>query len=356
MKVGIALSGGVDSAAAAVDLIRKGYEVTAYHMKTIPEVTFENIPEKTKVCCSPSDTLDAKKIADILRIKINIIDIRDFFKKNIIDYFVDEYTNGKTPNPCVVCNNVIKFGKLMEIAIDDGMEKFASGHYAKIINDEKLGHVISRGKSLQKDQSYFLSRIKKHKLEKIIFPNGNKTKQGIRALAEQFTLPVHKKRESQEICFIPDNDYRRFLKEKGIKPQKGNIIDEYGKILGTHNGLPFYTIGQRKGLGITSSEKLYVVDFDYENNMMIVGPKEKTYKTHFTIEKENWFVDNPKELDLKCMIRSSMTPVSCQIIINTKETEIIFGEPVSAITPGQLAVVYHKNYVIGSGFISEVIE
>ncbi|TYB90863.1 MAG: tRNA 2-thiouridine(34) synthase MnmA [Kosmotoga sp.] len=356
MKIGIALSGGVDSAAAATDLINKGYEVTAYHMKTISEETFKIIPEKTKVCCSPSDTLDAVKIADILGIELRIIDIKEFFKKNIIDYFIDEYYYGRTPNPCVVCNNVVKFGRLMNIALNDGMEKFASGHYAKIINDKYFDYVIARGKSLQKDQSYFLSRIKKYKLESIIFPNGIRTKQEIRSLAEKAKLPVHKKRESQEVCFIPDNDYRRFLNDNGITPKMGNIVDENGRILGTHKGLPFYTIGQRKGLGITAKEKLYVIDFDYKDNLIIVGPKEKTYKTHFTIEKENWFVDKPQNLDLKCMIRSSMAPVSCQIIIDANETEIIFEKPVSAITPGQLAVLYNKNYVIGSGFISEVIE
>ncbi|MFO7881669.1 MAG: tRNA 2-thiouridine(34) synthase MnmA [Kosmotogaceae bacterium] len=356
MKVGIALSGGVDSASAAIDLIQKGYDVTAYHMKTVPEETFKIISEKTKVCCSPSDTLDAMKIADILGIRLNIIDIRDFFKKKIVDYFVKEYLSGRTPNPCVVCNNVVKFGRLMDIALGDGMEKFSSGHYAKITNTEDFGYLISKGQSNQKDQSYFLSRIEKHKLERIIFPNGNKTKQEIRTIAAQLKLPVHKKKESQEICFIPDNNYRRFLKDKGVKPKTGKIVDEDGKILGTHKGLSFYTIGQRKGLGITSKEKLYVIDSDYENNLIVVGPKEKTMKAHFTIKNENWFVNEPQKLELKCMIRSSMNPVPCRIRELSKETEIIFEKPVSAITPGQLAVLYHKDYVIGSGFISRAIE
>jgi tRNA-specific 2-thiouridylase len=356
MKVGIALSGGVDSASAAIELINEGYEVTAYHMKTIPDNTFRTIPEKTKVCCSPSDTLDAMKIADILGIELKIVDIKDFFEKNIIKYFVEEYTDGRTPNPCVVCNDVVKFGKLMNIALEDGMVKFSSGHYAKIIYSDDFGYVITRGKSEQKDQSYFLSRIKKHKLERIMFPNGAKTKQEIRKLAEQSNLPVHRKKESQEICFIPDNDYKRFLSDKGIKPKNGNIVDESGKILGKHKGLPFYTIGQRKGLGITAKEKLYVTDFDFENNVIIVGPKEKTRKKHFTINHLNWFVEKPQSLELKCMIRSSMSAVPCEIKKRPENTEIIFEEPVSAITPGQLAVLYHKDDVIGSGFISEIIE
>jgi tRNA-specific 2-thiouridylase len=356
MKVGIALSGGVDSASAAIDLINEGYEVTAYHMKTIPDETFRINPEKTKVCCSPSDTLDAMKIADILGIELKIVDIKDFFEENIIKYFVDEYLDGRTPNPCVVCNDVVKFGKLMNIALEDGMDMFSSGHYAIIINSDDFGHVISRGKSKQKDQSYFLSRIKKHKLERIMFPNGMKTKKEIRKLAEQANLPIHRKKESQEICFIPDNDYRRFLSDKGINPKNGNIVDENGKILGEHKGLPFYTLGQRKGLGITSSEKLYVIEFDYENNLIIVGSREKTMKKHFTINHLNWFVDEPQKLNLKCMIRSSMSAVPCKIKVQPENTEIIFEESVSAITPGQLAVLYHKDFVIGSGFISEIIE
>ncbi|MEA2065564.1 MAG: tRNA 2-thiouridine(34) synthase MnmA [Thermotogota bacterium] len=356
MKVGIALSGGVDSASAAIDLMNEGYEVTAYHMKTIPDETFKIFPEKTKVCCSPSDTLDAMKIADILGIELKIIDIKNFFEKNIINYFVEEYLVGRTPNPCVVCNDVVKFGKLMNTALEDGMDMFSSGHYAKIINSDAFGYVILRGKSKQKDQSYFLSRIKKHKLERIMFPNGAKTKQEIRKLAEQSNLPIHRKEESQEICFIPDNDYRRFLNDRNIKPKAGNIVDENGKILGKHKGLPFYTIGQRKGLGITSVEKLYVIEFDYENNLIIVGPREKTMNKHFTINHLNWFVDEPQKLELKCMIRSSMSAVPCEIKVLTEKTEIIFEEPASAITPGQLAVLYHKEYVIGSGFISEIIE
>ena len=355
MKIGVAMSGGVDSAVAAALLTEMGHDVVGYHMKNLPDRLFEIVPETKKVCCSPSDTTDAFKIAKTLGIKLKIIRLDELFRKHIINYFIEEYKHGKTPNPCVLCNDYIKFGALMDKALEDGMEMFASGHYARIIKHSTYGISLAKGKADHKDQAYFLSRIKKERLGKILFPVGELTKEEIRQKAKDLGLPVHKKRESQELCFIPDNDYRRFLNAEGVKLPEGDIVDTEGNIIGAHHGLSFYTIGQRRGLGISSKEKLYVIDIDTNKNCLIVGPYEKTLKKRFTAAKPNWFIDiDNAELRCQCMIRSTMKPENALVHIEEEELTVEFDNPVSAITPGQLAVFYDGDIVLGSAFIESV--
>ncbi|OAA31702.1 hypothetical protein AT15_02430 [Kosmotoga arenicorallina S304] len=355
MKIGVAMSGGVDSAVAAALLIEMGHEVVGYHMKNLPDSLFEIVPETKKVCCSPSDTFDAFRTAKILGIELKIIRLDEIFRARIIDYFTSEYKKGRTPNPCVLCNDYIKFGALMEKALEDGMELFASGHYARIIEHPHYGISLAKGKASHKDQAYFLSMIKKEKLSKIFFPVGELTKEEIREKAKSLGLPVHQKRESQELCFIPDNDYRRFLSSEGIKLPDGDIVDIAGNILGKHHGLAFYTIGQRRGLGISSKEKLYVIDIDTINNRIIVGPYEKTLKKRFTAAQPNWLIDiKDGELRCQCMIRSTMKPEKASVYSEKDRLTVEFDNPVSAITPGQLAVFYVGDVVLGSAFIESV--
>ncbi|AKI96731.1 tRNA 2-thiouridine(34) synthase MnmA [Kosmotoga pacifica] len=355
MKVGIAMSGGVDSAVAAALLIEAGHEVVGYHMKNLPDHLFEVVPETKKVCCSPSDTIDAYKTAKILGIELKIVKLNELFRNHIIDYFIEEYRQGRTPNPCVLCNDYMKFGALMEKALEDGMEMFASGHYARIINHPDYGITLAKGKADHKDQAYFLSRIKKEKLKKILFPNGELTKEEIREKAKVLGLPVHAKRESQELCFIPDNNYRRFLKEEGIVLPAGEIVDVHGNVLGKHRGLPFYTIGQRKGLGISSDKKLYIIDIDKKLNRLIVGPYEMTLKNRFKAIKPNWLIDvHSNEFRCECMVRSTMKPEEAKVHIIGDSLTVEFKKPVSAITPGQLAVFYDGAIVLGSAFIESV--
>ncbi|ACR78847.1 tRNA 2-thiouridine(34) synthase MnmA [Kosmotoga olearia] len=356
VKIGVALSGGVDSAVAAAILKAEGHDVVGYHMKNLPDTLFELVPEKKKVCCSPSDTIDTHKIAAKLGIELRIVKLNDIFRKEIIDYFIREYQAGKTPNPCVRCNDLMKFGALMEKAFGDGMEKFASGHYARIVEHPKYGLSLARGVAKYKDQAYFLSRIKRRKLPYIIFPNGNMTKEEIRDIARELGLPVHSKKESQELCFIPDNDYRRFLLEEGIEIKPGEIVDLEGNVLGRHKGLAFYTVGQRRGLGIVSDKKLYVVALDADKNRVVVGPKEAVMRKKFRAIEPNWLADlDEKELRCQCQIRSNMKAQGATIRIFSNIVEVEFDKPALAITPGQLAVFYDGNIVLGSAFIENVV-
>lgn len=355
MKIGVAISGGVDSAVVAAKLKKQGHDVTAYHMKNLPEVLFELIPETKKVCCSPSDTADAMMTSKKLGIDFKLIKLKDDFDNKIIDYFIREYSNGRTPNPCVVCNDELKFGSLMEAAKKDGMEAFASGHYARILEDKEHGAVLAKGVSPYKDQAYFLSRIKREKLGFLRFPNGEYTKDEIRKEAKEMGLIVHSKRDSQELCFIPDNDYHRFLREKGVEFVPGEIVDIDGKVFGTHKGLPLYTIGQRQGLGIGGGERYYVIGIQIDKNRLIVGSRIETEKKSFVASDLNWLVRvTDSVIKCTCKVRSRMNEVEATVTLVEEKAYVDLEESVNAITPGQLAVFYNGEIVIGSGFIDNM--
>lgn len=355
MKIGVAISGGVDSAVVAARLKNQGHEITAYHMKNLPEVLFEQIPETKKVCCSPSDTADAMMTAKKLGIDFRMIRLKDDFDRKIIDYFIREYSSGRTPNPCVVCNDELKFGSLMEAGIKDGMEAFASGHYARIIKDKKRGAMLAKGVSAYKDQAYFLSRIKREKLGFLMFPNGDFKKDEIRKEAREMGLKVHAKRDSQELCFIPDNNYHRFLREKGVEFKPGEIVDISGRVIGTHKGLPLYTIGQRQGLGIEVNERYYVVGIQIDKNRLVVGPKFETEKKSFSASNLNWLVPvSGEEIKCTCKVRSRMEEVEAIVYPDKDRVYVQLEKNIHAITPGQLAVFYSDEIVLGSGFIDDM--
>ena len=335
--IAVAMSGGVDSSTVAYLLKKQGYKIFGITMKT----------------CGEEDK-DAKRICDDLGIEHYLLDVREEFEKEVIDYFVDEYSSGRTPNPCMVCNRKIKFGKLIEYAKELGAEALATGHYANIIDG-----TLAIG-DMNKDQVYFLSQIKKENLKHIIFPIGKMEKPAVRELAKNLGVRVYAKKDSQEICFVEDGKLKDFLLEKtaGKIGKSGQIVNLNGKVLGKHEGLAFYTIGQRKGLGIASATPLYVVELDKKNNRVIVGSNEELMKKTLIANQLNLFlVEDVEELDgLECFVkaRSRDRLHSCRVKVIDRDTiEILFIEDsVRAVTPGQGAVLYtNDGKVIASSFI-----
>lgn len=336
--IAVAMSGGVDSSTVAYLLKKQGYKIFGITMKT----------------CGEEDK-DAKRICDDLGIEHYLLDVREKFEKEVIDYFVDEYSSGRTPNPCMVCNRKIKFGKLIEYAKELGAEALATGHYANIIDG-----TLAIGDDMNKDQVYFLSQIKKENLKHIIFPIGKMEKPAVRELAKNLGVRVYAKKDSQEICFVEDGKLKDFLLEKtaGKIGKSGQIVNLNGKVLGKHEGLAFYTIGQRKGLGIASATPLYVVELDKKNNRVIVGSNEELMKKTLIANQLNLFlVEDVEELNgLECFVkaRSRDRLHSCRVKVIDRDTiEILFIEDsVRAVTPGQGAVLYtNDGKVIASSFI-----
>lgn len=335
--IAVAMSGGVDSSVVAYILKKQGYNIFGVTMKTYTE-----------------EDKDAKIICDDLGIKHYLLDVRESFKEEVIDYFIDEYLEGRTPNPCIVCNRKIKFGKLIEFAKELGAEALATGHYANILDG-----TLSIGDDESKDQVYFLSQIKKENLKYTIFPIGKMEKTDVRKLAEELGVRVFAKKDSQEICFVKDGELKNFLIEKtdGKVEKIGDIVDLDGKILGQHNGLAFYTIGQRKGLGIASANPLYVIALDKKSNRVIVGSNEELMKKRLIANQINLLsVNKIEELNgLECYVkaRSRDRLHFCKVKVLDNDTiEIQLEEELRAVTPGQGAVLYTKDgHVIASSFI-----
>lgn len=337
-KVIVGMSGGVDSSVAAAILKEKGYEVTGYTLI---------FGDENNKCCKIND---AKRVADELGIDYFTIDISEEFDKKIINYFLKEYKNGKTPSPCPRCN-IFKFRLGLEYAEKHNIQYIATGHYAKIKNNN-LYTADSR-----KDQAYFLSRLPRKYFSKILLPLGEYSKNEVRDIAEKYNLHVASKSDSQDICFI-ENDYRDFLKEKGFNNKKGKVLDLDGKYIDDHEGYFNYTIGQRYKMGGFPNKK-YVIEINKENNLVIIGNNEKLYSKKMKIEEINIIADEmylDKNLYFKIRSRDSFHKGK---ISEKKEDEFIikFEEPVRAITPGQLAVFYHKEnttyLVVGSGWIKK---
>lgn len=338
IKIAVAMSGGVDSSTVAYILKKQGYDLIGVTMRT----------------CSPEDS-DAKKVCDDLGIPHYVLDATKEFKNIVMDYFVDEYLKGKTPNPCMVCNKYIKFGMLIDYAHSLGADFMATGHYAQL----KEG-ALAMGDDSNKDQVYFLSQMKKENLKYLMFPIGDLEKSKVRELAEFLGVRVYAKKDSQEICFVENGNLKEFLltKTEGKAGKKGNIVTTDGKVLGQHNGLSFYTIGQRKGLGIASDKPLYVVELDSKNNNVIVGGNELLFKEELLAEKINLIsLDSFKDLDgLTCWAKTRSRDKLHQCILETLDDGNIkvkfIEDKVRAVTPGQGVVFYDKDKkVLGSGFI-----
>ena len=355
-KVLVAMSGGVDSSVAAILLKEKGYEVIGLTMKTWDYVTSGSKNKETG-CCSLDSINDARNIAVDLGFHHTILDIREEFGDYVIDYFTDEYMNGRTPNPCVLCNTHIKWEALLKRADKLGCKYIATGHYANI-NSNNGRYFVSKGKDINKDQSYALWGISQENLSRTIFPLGNLKKSEIKKIATDRGYDnLVKKSESYEICFVPDNDYRNFLKQrvKNIdkKVKKGNFIDENGNVIGKHNGYPFYTIGQRKGLGIALGYPVYVTEINKEKNEVIIGTFDELKRNGMYVDKLNFMKYKSIDGRLNSLTKIRYNDKGNESIIQQIDDSIkvYFGDGVNAITPGQAAVFYEGNDVIGGGWI-----
>nr|MBP3681082.1 tRNA 2-thiouridine(34) synthase MnmA [Clostridia bacterium] len=355
-RVLLGMSGGVDSSVSAIILKEQGYEVIGATMKLWED---KNNPEVESGCCSFSAVNDAKRVCDQLGIPHYTLNCEDEFKTHVIDNFINCYKNAGTPNPCVECNKYLKFGAFYRKALELECDYIATGHYAKTeFSDKYNQYVLKMSDEKAKDQSYFLYGIPKEVLPKMLFPLKNmSSKEDVRKIARENNLQVADKKDSQEICFIPDNDYGKFLEQNLEKlPPKGDIVLEgSNEILGKHKGVIYYTIGQRKGLGIAYKEPLYVIKLDSKNNKVIVGTESQLYNNTLKANKVNILlnIDLDKPINVKAKIRYRSKPAEAVLEMDNKNIATLnFKEPQRAITNGQSVVFYiDENIVLGGGVI-----
>lgn len=356
------MSGGVDSSVAVALLKEEGHEVAGATIRTWASGNCAD--QGTKACCGITGVEDARDVANTLGIPYWVFNFEKEFKKHVIDYFASEYLKGRTPNPCMACNEHIKFRLFLKRAKEMGFDGIATGHYASLAQDEKGEIVIAEGVDGGKDQSYVLFPLDQEVLSCLYLPLGKYTKAEIRAKAKELNLCVMNKPDSQEICFIPDNDYGRFMKEEYSKESeealksegKGVVRMKDGTVLGEHEGFFHYTRGQRRGLKIPYKEKLYVVETKKETNEVIVGTKKDILGSRFLVGRVNWFSKPDEEklsVDVKIRSQHGKGAATLQVLDDDK-VQIEFQDPQEAITPGQAAVFYRGAEVLGGGWIDEV--
>ena len=348
--IAVAMSGGVDSSLTAAMLLKQGYKVFG--------ITLWLWVSGTPYDSVPLAVTDAKKMCDFLGIEHHVIDARDVFYDNVVDYFVKEYAYGRTPNPCVFCNKNIKFDLMLNRALELGATHMVTGHYAQVNYNEETGlYELHKGVDSTKDQSYVMYNMNQRILSHLMFPLGGQCKTETRKLAAEYDLPVAKKPDSVDICFLPHGNYQKLVvEEMKDKPKSGNIVTEDGEVLGKHNGLFNYTIGQRKGLGIAYKHPLYVIGFNGERNEVIVGPNDRLFTNRMICKFYN-FLDDAihKELKAEGKIRYAANPSPCTARILDDDTmEVIFEEPQRAITPGQSVAFYNGTQLLGGAVIDRV--
>ena len=339
-RAAVAMSGGVDSSLTAALLFERGFEVIGLTMLLTSDQS--------------SAVDEARRVADHLNIEHHAVDLRAKFKTHVVDYFVDEYLNGRTPNPCVECNKFIKFGALFDYAMELGADYFSTGHYARVVERDGK-YFLAKGVDHRKDQSYVLYNLRAEQLPRIILPLGDQSKDETRRRAEQLSLPVAHKPDSQEICFVPDDDYKKFLRsnvQSSPALEHGNIVDAEGKSIGRHEGAAFYTVGQRKRLGIAAPEPLYVVGTNVDARLVIVGHSSELFSTKLTVDNVHWIypIDLPRRAEAK--IRYGPRVAACTVNRLDDRIEVEFDEPQRAITLGQSIVFYDGEIVLGGGVIT----
>lgn len=369
------MSGGVDSSATAALLLEQGYDVVGITLKLWPQDCVNRAEDK---CCGPQAVTDARSVCHKLGISYYLIDEAAEFQKHVIQYFADEYKAGRTPNPCVMCNQNLKFGRLIDRANQLGADFIATGHFARIekvsssrresahsesaagdqsgLTSAATRYLLKRGKDRRKDQSYFLFSLRQDQLARAMFPLGEKTKSDTREVARHCNLKTADKEESMEICFVPDNNYGGFLQQANlVQKTRGEIMDVHGHVLGQHDGIAFYTIGQRKGLGLSAPKPLYVVELDAENNRVVVGDDSMLDRDEFTVQNCNWIPwDNPPaSIEVTAKIRYNHPGTSATVTpLEQGRARVKLHTPQRAVTPGQASVFYQDDLVVGGGWIT----
>jgi tRNA-specific 2-thiouridylase len=346
-----AMSGGVDSSVAALLLKREGWEVVGVSMDLYDYSKVTRDREGT--CCSLDDLYDARRVCDLIGIPYYVLNLRDEFRREVIDPFVQEYRAGRTPNPCILCNEYLKFRALLRKADELGAEGVATGHYAVIRREPDGRCRLFAAPDGTKDQSYFLYSLDSDRLRRILFPVGEMPKDEVRRIAADAGLPVYEKKESQDICFVTDDSYTRFLEQKGIREERGRFVDREGNFLGNHKGVLHYTVGQRKGLGIAAREPLYVVAIDAEKNEVVLGHENDTFSAGAVVAYPTFVSGAPPAAEFRATarIRYRHPGAPCSVRVGEKRLEVAFDAPQRSVTPGQALVLYDRDEVLGGGWI-----
>ncbi len=361
LRIVVAMSGGVDSGTVAAYLLNQGHEVIGITMRLYAGPSH---------CCGTGDVEDARRTASHLGIPFYILNYEKEFTNGVINRFVSEYTLGRTPNPCILCNQNVKFDDLLSRAESLGADYLATGHYSQIVRDVNSGKfLLKKSGDLNKDQSYVLFSMTQHQLSKTIFPMGSYTKTETRQMAKNWNLPVADKAESQDICFVPDKDYASFVEKWLTKegetnqnqesiPSEGHLVDTQGNILGTHRGIHHYTVGQRSGLGIATGQPMYVTEIDFTKNKVIVGTSDEVYHVGCKVNNVNWISGVPPDAPFTSMVKIRYRHEGAEAIVSPIDDnwlEVRFVKAQRAITPGQAAVFYEGDTVLGGGWIDKVM-